>query len=456
MSGNALTGWIGIIVAAFGFGSNFLIIKKWSPGDGMFFQLNMCIAVWMTGLVYHIAIGAPPIQAQAMIGGALWATGNLLCPLIIECIGIGLGLLIWGTANMTIGWMSAHFGILGVAQETVSKPHLNVVGFGCAIASILIYALVKPMGSEETAQRKAAKKNKAKSGLGYSIQSGDISKESLKDVLDSPSEISDGRMTGKMSDTKKRLVGCLLAVVAGCLFGTCFNPAQGVSDQSVKQFCGRIVMRNATMYGSTEDFGAPMPGTDTAEDDCNHITINCMSFDNTKYDLSLLNTTTHKRSPQTTKQFCHSLADTKGKVYCQWKEDLNGKNSCTGIPDAHMAFSQFCGILLASFCYFCVYNVYMQGFTSIPGEPFVNKKLIGPGFACGMVWAFAQIGWFYANENLSMQIAFPVITTAPGLIGTIWGIILHDEISLKPMNMFFLALAIAVAGTADALITLSK
>ena len=73
-----------------------------------------------------------------------------------------------------------------------------------------------------------------------------------------------------------------------------------------------------------------------------------------------------------------------------------------------------------------------------------------------MVWAFAQIGWFYANENLSMQIAFPVITTAPGLIGTIWGIILHDEISLKPMNMFFLALAIAVAGTADALITLSK
>lgn len=210
----------------------------------MFFQLNMCIAVWMTGLVYHIAIGAPPIQEQAMIGGALWATGNLLCPLIIECIGIGLGLLIWGTANMTIGWMSAHFGVLGVAKETVSNPKLNVIGFSCAVVSILIYSLVKPMGSEETAQRKAAKAAKKRSGgnaLGYSIQSGDISKESLKDVLDSPSEITDGRMTGKMSDSKKRLVGCLLAVVAGCLFGTCFNPAQGVSDRSVQDFCGRIV-----------------------------------------------------------------------------------------------------------------------------------------------------------------------------------------------------------------------
>lgn len=386
------------------------------------------------------------------------ATGNLLCPLIIECIGIGLGLLIWGTANMTIGWMSAHFGILGVAKETVSNQKLNEIGFACAVASILIYSLVKPMGAEETSLRKAAKaakRKKAGNGVGYSIQSGDISKESLKDVLDSPSEISDGRMTGKMSDAKKRLVGCLLAVVAGCLFGTCFNPAQGVSDRSLSQFCGRIVMHNATTYGSAEDFGAPMLGTDTAKDDCNHITINCMSFDNTKYNLSSLNTTTHKRS-NTTKQFCQSLADTKGKVYCQWKADLTGKEACTGIPDAHMAFSQFCGILLASFSYFCIYNIYMQGCTSIPGEPYVNKKLIGPGFACGMVWAFAQIGWFYANENLSMQIAFPVITTAPGLIGTIWGIILHDEISLKPMNMFFLALAIAVAGTADALITLSK
>jgi len=445
MSGHgAIAGWIGILVAAFGFGSNFLIIKKWSPGDGMFFQLNMCIAVWMTGLVYHIAIGAPPIQEQAMIGGALWATGNLLCPLIIECIGIGLGLLIWGTANMTIGWMSAHFGVLGVAKETVSNPKLNVIGFSCAVVSILIYSLVKPMGSEETAQRKAAKAAKKRSGgnaLSYSIQSGDISKESLKDVLDSPSEIADGRMTGKMSDSKKRLVGCLLAVVAGCLFGTCFNPAQGVSDRSVQDFCGRI---NKT-YGNVS--------LARATSDCNQITINCMSLGNGTFPYNL---TSPKKNHNTTAQFCQSLADTKGKVYCAWKSDLNGDAACTGIPDAHMAFSQFCGILLASFSYYCIYNVYMQGFTTIPGEPFVNKKLIGPGFACGMVWAFAQIGWFYANEHLSMQIAFPVITTAPGLIGTIWGIILHDEISLKPLNMFFLALAIAVAGTADALITLSK
>lgn len=108
-----------------------------------------------------------------------------------------------------------------------------------------------------------------------------------------------------------------------------------------------------------------------------------------------------------------------------------------------MAFSQFCGILLASFVFFSIYCIRQQGgitvfflcyiyvrtmaknsltFRCSPMtkgfrgiDPFVNKPLIGPSFACGMVWAFAQIGWFYANQNLEMSISFPIITTAPGV-----------------------------------------
>jgi hypothetical protein len=74
-----------------------------------------------------------PKCGQAMIGGALWATGNMLCPFIIDCIGIGVGLLIWGTANLCIGWLSAHFGILGEQKETVSNNSLNVTGFIIAV-----------------------------------------------------------------------------------------------------------------------------------------------------------------------------------------------------------------------------------------------------------------------------------------------------------------------------------
>ena len=41
-----------------GFGSNFVVIKNedWSPGDGIFFQFNMVVGVFMTGMIYHFFI----------------------------------------------------------------------------------------------------------------------------------------------------------------------------------------------------------------------------------------------------------------------------------------------------------------------------------------------------------------------------------------------------------------
>ena len=62
---STVMGFIGIATAAIGFGSNFVVIKnkEWSPGDGMFFQFNMVVGVFMTGLIYHYFIrGAPPLQ----------------------------------------------------------------------------------------------------------------------------------------------------------------------------------------------------------------------------------------------------------------------------------------------------------------------------------------------------------------------------------------------------------
>ena len=47
-----------------------------------------------------------------------------------------------GTLNMSIGWASAHFGILLVEKQTVSDPTLNVIGFFFAVTSIIFYAQV--------------------------------------------------------------------------------------------------------------------------------------------------------------------------------------------------------------------------------------------------------------------------------------------------------------------------
>ena len=137
--------------------------------------------------------------------------------------------------------------------------------------------------------------------------------------------------------------------------------------------------------------------------------INCRVLDVKRYYTNITNITS----------FCDKLGKERGKMYCQWDDS---KKVCGGIPIPDMAFSQFCGILLTAFVYFTIYCVYKQWYTS--KEPWVNIPLIGPGFACGAVWAFAQIGWFYANNNLSMAIAFPIVATAPGLIGTAWGILM--------------------------------
>ena len=48
-----------------------------------------------------------------MLGGFLWATGNLCKVPIIKCIGIGMGQIIWATTNCVVGWAIARFGLFG-------------------------------------------------------------------------------------------------------------------------------------------------------------------------------------------------------------------------------------------------------------------------------------------------------------------------------------------------------
>ena len=64
---------------------------------------------------------------------------------------MGLGLSIWGTANMLTGWSSAHLGILWVTAQPVAHPGLNALGAAVAVVAILVYAQVKNKDpSEET------------------------------------------------------------------------------------------------------------------------------------------------------------------------------------------------------------------------------------------------------------------------------------------------------------------
>ncbi len=43
-------------------------------------------------------------EPLAVLGGLLWCTGNMMCVPIIQLVGIGLGMLVWGASNLVMGW----------------------------------------------------------------------------------------------------------------------------------------------------------------------------------------------------------------------------------------------------------------------------------------------------------------------------------------------------------------
>ena len=76
-----------------GFGTNFIPIKQFKTGDGVFFNFVLCTGIWVVGLIVNLIRhenGAEPqFEPLAMLGGAIWATGNVAVVALIKCLGLG-------------------------------------------------------------------------------------------------------------------------------------------------------------------------------------------------------------------------------------------------------------------------------------------------------------------------------------------------------------------------------
>ncbi|CAJ1395791.1 unnamed protein product [Effrenium voratum] len=136
----AFAGFISAAFAVLFFGSNYTVVAKYDAGDGMLFQLVLCLGIWVTGLVVLVMRGSPAFYPVAMCGGVLWGTGNCMSAYIIRRTGLGLGLVTWGSTALIIGWLTGFFGLFGLPSEQrcLDQPWLNVVGgpagkprFGC-------------------------------------------------------------------------------------------------------------------------------------------------------------------------------------------------------------------------------------------------------------------------------------------------------------------------------------
>ncbi|XP_023847686.1 transmembrane protein 144 [Salvelinus sp. IW2-2015] len=197
-------GFVANTIAVILYGSNFVPVKRIETGDGMFFQWVSCASILVVSMIGDLILKSPKFYPLAMLGGAVWATGSLTVVPIVKAIGLGLGVCIWGSSSLLMGWISSRFGWFGIEAQDVARPVLNYCGVGLCLLSGLILFFVK------TNVRELPRSDSTPLLINRTVNSGVYApSESWVDV---------------MGAKRKRCVGCLLAVVAGLLYGASFVP----------------------------------------------------------------------------------------------------------------------------------------------------------------------------------------------------------------------------------------
>lgn len=240
--------WIGFVacgIAAVFFGTAAVPIKRFETGDGLFYQWVFCGSIWINGLIVNIIRGFPPFCPLGILGGAIWTIGNLLCVPTIHCIGLATGLLLWASVNMLVGWATGRFGLLGIPAEVPSNPTLNYVGVGICLIATIGYTFIKPNTTNNVKDDTETPLNSTSPDQLMEMNSGD--KENKQCDQDSALQMTVNNYS--LSETKKRIMGVIFAIVSGVMYGITFlpimyhqanapNASQNGLDYIFSYFCG--------------------------------------------------------------------------------------------------------------------------------------------------------------------------------------------------------------------------
>ena len=103
-------GVVCLAVSSIATGITYLPLKYYDIGDGLFYQFVVAIGMMSSSLLIDGVRGFPQFYALPMLGGALWAFGNLNTALMVDLLGIGLSSFISNSVCLIVGWANARFG----------------------------------------------------------------------------------------------------------------------------------------------------------------------------------------------------------------------------------------------------------------------------------------------------------------------------------------------------------
>ncbi|CAC5394034.1 Transmembrane protein 144 [Mytilus coruscus] len=344
-------GFIAAGIAILFYGSNFVPVKQYETGDGMFFQWIMCSGAMLAGIVVQLIRNQPPFFPMAMIGGVVWEIGNICVVPIVKTVGLGLGLCIWSMVNLLSGWSTGRFGFFGVTKAVPNNKAMNYAGVALCVASAVVFSLIKndvtpaetenePLVSEILPHTYGSKSNEP------SYQS----KNDKDKTINMDGQSDEKSFIDRLSPGMQRILGLVLCIFSGAMYGQMFTGATYVQD-------------HPGLY----------PGA----------TLNGLDY----------------------------------------------------------VFADFCGLYITSTVFFVIYIIFMKN------KPKIYPKVILPGLISGVMWSIGTSCWFVANRSLSIPVAFPIVTTGPSIVASLWGVIVFKEIQgTRNLLILFLGFGIAITG----------
>ncbi|XP_045202940.1 transmembrane protein 144-like isoform X2 [Mercenaria mercenaria] len=269
--------YVGFITASLAvvfYGTTYIPVKKFDTGDGMFFQWVFAISIGLYSLIVAQVRDNPKFYPVTMLGGALFITGNLTVIPIVKMIGLGLGFSIWGVTNLLSGWATGRFGLFGLKADPPDNLVLNDIGVILAVISAVIFTAVKNEISNanidttvtvDISETSPLLQNTEKLIEKRLFQNPEceviVIPENKQNVSKTDQDISapqdEPSIFDKLSPTVKRILGVLLSLLAGLLYGQTFTPylyvqnnydnsSQNALDYVFSTLCGSVL--SSTVY----------------------------------------------------------------------------------------------------------------------------------------------------------------------------------------------------------------
>mmetsp|Transcript_107068 Transcript_107068/g.308035 ORF Transcript_107068/g.308035 Transcript_107068/m.308035 type:complete len:456 (+) Transcript_107068:56-1423(+) len=394
-------GLICCAVAAVGFGSNYVPVKHVDCGDGFLFSACMSVGIGIVGLLVNYSdltsgsfLHGPVYQPVAMLGGAIWMVGNLMIPMVIRLVGLGIGQSMWDLSNMLMGWATGYFGLFGIWKESVRKPWLNLLGVGLACISLIVLAMAveDPPGGDEcvTPRRKTVASLKE-----------DSTPDTVMEVEGNPFDCEDVEAAGSAR------TGATAASESSVEPPTEEEPTTEEEPPATAAAPPSVAPAGA----GTANRGSKRAGTDLS-------TAASM--------LSMIAAPVRKLCGH----FAGLLLALLVGVFCsatfnpstRLVQDAIMGDSRFSENSVDYVLSNYLGIVATGGVSFGVY-------LAVRGRrAFLSRAIVLPGIASGILWGVAQAAWFKANQELSIMVAFPIVSAAPGIIALLWGVCLFGEL----------------------------